>query len=168
MSDCILRSTAATDDSLPLSSWGIENNTLVYVTVFQTKDRMSQGSSVPTKEGGLEGYLTRPAWESVRENGTLLKFQSLSSSSSSSLLSSGNKTSFEENVEKSMSSFLSRMIVFAEYLRHASRRPLLLRVLALLRQIVSPTLLKTISSPTPYPTLLYPLNTTCPTSLATF
>ena len=135
MSDCFLRSTAATDDTLQLSSWGIENNTLVYVTVFQTKDRMSEGSSLPTKEGGLEGYLIRPAWESVRENGAMLTFQSLSSSSVSA-----NKTSFEQNLEKGMSSFLSRLVVFAEYLRHSSRRPLLLRVLALLRQIVSLTI----------------------------
>ena len=142
--------------------WVIQDKEELYVTVFQTTARHSASVAV-VNEGSSSRFLHRPAWASVKEKGGMLTpWQPLSTSTgdgdedgeeesdeelpvfgtTSPVVAAPTGTtgtraeSINDVVNKSMSSFLSRLLVVSDYLRAAQRQTLLRRVLALFRQII--------------------------------
>ena len=162
--ECFLRDTPATEvlavsESVDNSNcWLIQDKEELFVTVFQTTSRHSASVAV-VNEGSSSRFLHRPAWASVKDKGEMLvPWQPLTTSNDEEdgqekseeewpvvgatrpVAATGNRTDRNDNindvVNKSMSSFLARLLVVSDYLRAAQRQNLLRRVLALLRQII--------------------------------
>jgi hypothetical protein len=114
--------STAESDMLPLSTWNIGNNSLVYVTVYHSESLYPSLSSRYTSSS--DRFKISPSWESW-DITTGATSKSVDGSHSSSVLN------LDSTRKEGMSTFLSCLFCFTKYL--STNKVVLVRILALLR-----------------------------------